>query len=137
MVTAQRTKFVSAPSFLVGLPGMTGRRSRLGGDGDLTKGEKSVPEQGASRRAPTAIAFATRYALAALQRRSIETQPLLDRAGLSQHFFSDPQARFPVADKARFLELAAQALEDAAFGLHLAEAGDPRDGGLLFYTLTH
>ena len=35
--------------------------------------------------------------------------------------------------QAKFLDYAAEALDDSAFGLHLAEMTDPRDAGILFY----
>jgi AraC-like DNA-binding protein len=41
--------------------------------------------------------------------------------------------RIPASDQGRFLQYAAEALEDPAFGLHLAEASNPRESGLLFY----
>ena len=41
--------------------------------------------------------------------------------------------RVPAAAQAKFLEEAAEAAGDSAFGLHLAEEMDPRSGGLLFY----
>ena len=37
------------------------------------------------------------------------------------------------AAQSAFLECAAEALGDSAFGLHLAEAANPREAGLLFY----
>ena len=57
----------------------------------------------------------------------------MSRAGLSEHSIDDPRARVSALGQARFLEYSAEALGDAAFGLHLAEEGNPRDGGLLFY----
>ena len=57
----------------------------------------------------------------------------MNRAGLSEHCFDDPQVRVSTLLQARFLAYSAEALGDTAFGLHLAEQGDPRDARLLFY----
>jgi AraC-like DNA-binding protein len=47
---------------------------------------------------------------------------------------SDPSHRRVSAEaQARFLDYAAEAMEESAFGLHLAEQIDPRDAGMLFY----
>ena len=89
--------------------------------------------EGRTRPGPTVTGFATNCAIAALRRNNIDPQQLLNRAGLSEHRVDDPQARVPTLSQARFLEYSAEALGDAAFGLHLAEEGNPRDGGLLFY----
>ncbi len=60
-------------------------------------------------------------------------EPLLRRAGLSGYDFDDPQVRVPAAGQGDFLEYAAEATGDPAFGLHLAEQANPREIGLLFY----
>jgi hypothetical protein len=59
--------------------------------------------------------------------------PLLERAGISEHSFDNRQHRISAAAQSEFLEHAAEALGDSAFGLHLAEAANPREAGLLFY----
>ena len=83
---------------------------------------------------PTVTGFAVGRAIAALRRRGVAVAPLLRRAGLTERDFeSCPRRRVPAAAQARFLELAAEATEDGAFGLHLAEGTDPRDSGVLFY----
>jgi AraC-like DNA-binding protein len=47
---------------------------------------------------------------------------------------SDGQARrVSAAAQSKLLEIAAEALDDGALGLHLAEQADPRDAGILFY----
>ncbi len=89
--------------------------------------------KGARRQGPTVTSFAINCAIAALQKRNVDPQQLLSRAGLSEHRFNDPQARVPTLGQARFLEYSAEALGDTAFGFHLAEAGNPRDAGLIFY----
>ena len=89
--------------------------------------------EGASRQGPTVTSFAINCAIAALRKHNVDPLRLLNRAGLSEHCFDDRQARVSALGQARFLEYSAEALGDTAFGLHLAEQGDPRDGGLLFY----
>jgi AraC-like DNA-binding protein len=41
--------------------------------------------------------------------------------------------RISALGQAQFLDYAAEAMDDSAFGLHLAEQADPRDAGILFY----
>ena len=82
---------------------------------------------------PTATGFAAAQAIAALQLRNIDPVPLLRRAGLAK-LDSDGQARrVSAAAQSKLLEYAAEALDDAALGLHLAEQANPRDVGILFY----
>jgi hypothetical protein len=59
--------------------------------------------------------------------------PLLQRAGLSAHDFDGREQRISAASQGKFLEYAAEALDDSAFGLHLAREANPREAGLLFY----
>ena len=89
---------------------------------------------------PTVTGFSARQAIAALRRRNIAVAPLLRRAGLSERDFAGsadndghPNRRLPAAGQSRFFDLAAEALADSDFGLHLAEQADPRDAGILFY----
>jgi hypothetical protein len=58
--------------------------------------------------------------------------PLLRRAGLSEDF-DGRQQRISAASQGKFLEYAAEAMDDSAFGLHLAKKANPRDAGLVFY----
>jgi AraC-like DNA-binding protein len=86
---------------------------------------------------PSVIGFAARRTLAVLRERGVAVAPLLRRAGLSTHDFDDrPQGRISSTAQCRFLELAAEAMNDSAFGLHLAEETDPRDAGILFYVMS-
>ena len=82
---------------------------------------------------PTATGFAARQAIAALRKRSIEVAPLLRRAGLSEHDLDNRQRRISANAQVRLLEYAAEALDDSAFGLHLAQQANLREAGLLFY----
>jgi len=88
---------------------------------------------GATQRIlPTATGFAVKSAIAALQKRNIAVGPLLQRARLSESDLDNPQRRLSVAAQAEFLERAAQALGDTAFGLHLAQGANPRQVGVVF-----
>jgi AraC-like DNA-binding protein len=89
---------------------------------------------------PTATGVAAREALALLRRHNIATAPLLLRAGLSEQGLAraaDESAgvaqRVSAIGQCRFLDYAAEAMNDSAFGLHLARQIDPRDAGLYFY----
>jgi AraC-like DNA-binding protein len=57
----------------------------------------------------------------------------LSRAGLNQRDLDCPPARICAAAQARFLEYAADAVDDKAFGLHLAEQANLKELGLIFY----
>jgi AraC-like DNA-binding protein len=83
---------------------------------------------------PSASGFAAKCAIAALRRHNIPVQPLLRRAGLSEHDFGNSQHRVPAASQGNLLEYAAEAMQDTAFGLHLAEQVKPQEVGLLFYS---
>ena len=87
----------------------------------------------APRNTPTVTGFAVNCAIRALAKRHIGAQQLLNRAGLSDYDLSDPQVRVPASSQGRFLEYAAVELDDPAFGLHLAQASNPRESGLLYY----
>jgi AraC-like DNA-binding protein len=69
----------------------------------------------------------------ALRKRNVAITPLLRRAGLSKRDFVNRQHRISAAAQGNFLEYAAEALNDGAFGLHVAEQTNPREAGLLFY----
>jgi len=81
---------------------------------------------------PTATGFAARQAIAAVRRRNIAVEPLLQRAGLSERDV-DGQRRISAIAQSKLLEYAAEALGDSAFGLHLAQQTNPREARLLFY----
>jgi AraC-like DNA-binding protein len=87
---------------------------------------------------PTVTGFAAKQAIAALRTHNINTAPLLHRAGLLEKDLAAPRHgplhnRISAVGQARFLDYAAEALDDNAFGLHLAEQTDPHDAGILFY----
>ena len=85
------------------------------------------------RPLPTVTGIAARLAIAALKKHNVGIAPLLQRAGLSPHDFDGLQHRISAASQGKFLEYAAEAMDDGAFGLHLAKEANPRETGLLFY----
>jgi AraC-like DNA-binding protein len=97
-----------------------------------------VTEDGTEQVLPTVTGFAARQAIVALRKHNIATAPLLRRAGLSDYDFARGDGnpvrhRVPAVGQASFLDYAAEAMDDSAFGLHLAEQADPRDAGIIFY----
>lgn len=90
----------------------------------------------ASLHPPTVTGFAARCAIATLRKRSVPTEPLLQRAGLSERALENPRDRISALCQAKFLEYAADALHDSAFGLHLGEQANPREVGLLHYVVS-
>src|SRR3984957_11866401 len=104
-------------------------------------GAATMGEETSQRGLPTTTGFAAREAIAMLRKRNIATAPLLLRAGLSEHGLARAgddgngvPLRVSAIGQCRFLEYAAEAMDDSAFGLHLAGQIDPRDVGLYFYT---
>ena len=88
-----------------------------------------------ARALPTASGFAAKQAIAALRKRGIAADALLRRAGLSERALAGDFDAHPMSAlaQAKVLDFAAEAMEDSAFGLHLALLTDPRDAGILFY----
>ncbi len=82
---------------------------------------------------PTATGFGVKRAIDVLRERHVDPAPLLRNAGLSEHDLDDRQERVSSAAQTRFLEQAAEALDDSALGLHIAMETNPREAGLLFY----
>jgi AraC-like DNA-binding protein len=68
-----------------------------------------------------------------LKKHNVGVEPLAQRAGISAHAFDDRKLRISAASQGKFLEFAAEAMDDSAFGLHLAEGANPREAGLLCY----
>jgi AraC-like DNA-binding protein len=82
---------------------------------------------------PSATGFAARQAIAALRKQDTPIASLLRRVGLSEHDFASRQHRISAAAQGKLLEHAAEAMNDSALGLHLAQQSNPREVGLLFY----
>jgi hypothetical protein len=99
-----------------------------------------VGEETTQQGLPTKTGFAAREAIAMLRKHNIATAPLLLRAGLSEHGLARSAdesggvaQRVSAIGQCKFLEYAAEAINDSAFGLHLAGQIDPRDVGMYFY----
>lgn len=91
----------------------------------------------------TTTGFAAGQAIAELAKRGIATAPLLHEAGLPEdeldqmdHGSKPVQHLISAAGQSKFLAIAADAIGDSAFGLHLAEKAVPRDVGILFYVVS-
>ena len=82
---------------------------------------------------PTVTGIAARLTIAFLEKHKVDSAPMLRRAGLSEHDFDGRQHRISAASQGKLLEYAAEAMDDSAFGLHVAEDASPREAGLLFY----
>jgi AraC-like DNA-binding protein len=101
----------------------------------------NVTEETTRQALPTVTGFAAKQAIAALQTHKISAAPLLHRAGLSEQGLeaagrSPLHHRVSAVGQARFLDYAAEALDDSAFGLHLAQLANPRDAGILFFVVS-
>src|SRR5262245_35263282 len=81
---------------------------------------------------PTANGLVTRLAVADLQRRGIELDPLLSQAGLSFTALANGQ-RVTAMSRIDFLRLVSGALKDNWIGLTLAAGFDLREWGMLYY----
>jgi AraC-like DNA-binding protein len=92
-----------------------------------------VIDEKVRRPLPTVTGIAARLAITALKTHNVAIAPLLQRAGLSAHDFDVEEQRSSAASQGKFLEYAAEAMDDSAFGLHLAKEANPRETGLLFY----
>jgi AraC-like DNA-binding protein len=84
---------------------------------------------------PSTSGGVARLVYARLCERGIPAAPLLKKAGLSVGQIDDRSARVKVRSQIRFLELAADALQDDLLGFHLARDYELREIGLLYYVL--
>jgi hypothetical protein len=92
-----------------------------------------VEEETSQRGLPTTTGFAAREAIAMLRKRNIAPAPLLLRAGLSEDGLARAvdesnglPKRVSAVGQCRFLEYSAEAMDDSAFGLHLAKTSSVR-----------
>ncbi len=92
-----------------------------------------MTEEQTRQALPTVAGIAARLAINALRAHNVAIAPMLRHAGLAEHDFDSRQHRISAASQAKVLEYAAEATDDSAFGLHLAEEANPREAGLLFY----
>jgi AraC-like DNA-binding protein len=92
---------------------------------------------------PSAIGVIARLAYARAKEAGADTDLLLKNAGITRAQIEDPAIRLNVRDQIRFLNLAADALQDDLLGYHLARSSELREMGLLYYvaassdTLSH
>ena len=84
---------------------------------------------------PSASGGIARMVYARLLEHGIPAAPLLSKAGLSVEQIDDRSARLRVRSQIRFLQLAAEALQDDLLGFHLARDYDLREIGLFYYVL--
>jgi AraC-like DNA-binding protein len=84
---------------------------------------------------PNAGGRITRMLSARIRASGIDLAPLLSKAGLTVEQIDNPGARLKVQNQIRFLELAADSLQDDLLGFHLARDFDLREIGLLYYVL--
>ena len=85
--------------------------------------------------APTTLGAMTRLACGRAEQEGIDVELLLRKAGLTQQQIDDNSTRLDVKSQIKFLDLAATALKDELLGFHLAQSGDLRLMGLLYYVL--
>ena len=77
--------------------------------------------------------IASRETLRYLDRKGVDAEPLLAKAGLSRGQLSQGDRGVSIASQYRLLELAATETNDPLLGFHLAAEMDLRDAGVLFY----
>src|SRR4029453_5149558 len=82
---------------------------------------------------PTAGGGITRAAFTCMTQAGLDGRPLLKRAGLSAQQMANPRNSIAVKNQIKFLNLAADELEDEFLGVHLAQRVDLRELGLLYY----
>ena len=97
----------------------------VGAEGDL-----EVKRFGAL---PSAAGGMTRIACAQANAAGVDVGPLLQKAGITQQQIDDPSARVNVRDQIRFVNLAANTLQDDFLGFRIAQLTDLRELGLLYY----
>jgi len=84
---------------------------------------------------PSSSGGIARLVYTRLLERNIPSAPLLSKAGLSVEQIDDRSVRIKARSQIRFIELAADALQDDLLGFHLARDYDLREIGLLYYVL--
>ena len=106
-----------------------------------------MTKHGTGQTLPTVSGWAAKQAISSLRKKSIAIAPLLRRAGLPHRAGPSEQSppagdgnpmrhRVSAVAQGKFLHYAAEAMDDNAFGFHLAQQTDPRDAGILFYVVS-
>jgi AraC-like DNA-binding protein len=75
-------------------------------------------------------------AYARLRAAGLPVAPLLEQASLTADQLEDHSQRIEVSAQAKFLKVAADALQDDLLGFHLSQSFDLREAGLLYYVLS-
>jgi AraC-like DNA-binding protein len=86
-------------------------------------------------RLPSAAGTLTRLAYVRVKATGVAVEPLLKAANLSVQQMEDTRLRLRVRDQIKFLNLAADVLNDEFLGFHLAQLPDLRQMGLLYYVV--
>lgn len=82
---------------------------------------------------PNASGTLTRLAYAYAKANGIDPRSLLKKANLTLHQIKDTNLRLSVYDQIKFLNLAANALQDDLLGFRIAQTPDLRELGFLYY----
>jgi len=84
---------------------------------------------------PSATGTIARLACARLREAGKDAESIIARAGATPLQVNDDTVRLEVAKEMKILELAAEELQDAFFGFHLARDFDLREIGLVYYVI--
>src|SRR5215467_6878672 len=94
-----------------------------------------IPGKSPLSAVPSASGAATRMACAKLRAAGLPLASLLDKADLTTADIDDTSRRIEVSTQIKFLQIAADALQDDLLGFHLSQGFDLREAGLLYYIL--
>ena len=98
---------------------------------------KAPPPARRAERLPSAHGGMSRFAYARAKSAGVALDPIIKQAGLTRQQLDDPHATIAVRDQIKFLNLAAEALQDDLLGFHIAQTPDLRAFGLLYYLLAY
>ena len=84
---------------------------------------------------PSATGAIARLACARLREFGKDSESIIAKAGATALQVNDDTVRLEVAKEMKILELAAEELQDAFFGFHLARDFDLREIGLVYYVI--
>jgi len=84
---------------------------------------------------PTATGGLSRLVCARLRAAGLEPEPFLSAAGLNMKQMDDSNARVDMRAQIKFINIAADTLNDDLLGFHLALEFDPREIGLIHYVI--
>ena len=96
---------------------------------------KAPPPARRAERLPSAHGGMSRFAYARAKSAGVALDPIIKQAGPTLQQLDDPHATIAVRDQIKFLNLAAEALQDDLLGFHIAQTPDLRAFGLLYYLL--